>query len=444
MLMEVESADPGPVFVHIGLPKTGTTYLQHCFAASQPRLHDEGWLYPVEPPYKAHWLAALDLEQEGKFAGEVFAEAGAWKRLADQITQWGGRALVSHEMLAGCGPEKAKKVVQDFSPHPVEILITVRDLSRVVPAAWQEDIKNGSRESWAGFLDGVRQGPAGRHPFWRLQDLDRILSCWVEAVGADRVHVITVPRRNSEETLLDRVLRALGMGSDVLEVASSADNHSIGVVEAAVVQKINELLKRRTLDFHTYHRLVKHRLVPNVLARRPEMHKLSLVPDHSEWVEDLTRRHVNAIERSGCDVVGDVCDLKPLGFSSLDIDPDAVPADQVDQAFAQLVVDLTRISAKKDRRLRADARDLARTRADLRRTQEELEEAKQQFSEVRGELAALRRAAEEESSARAELSAGQFIKHSLVELADHSRAAAFGLRLWRLVRRNQAPSVPGQ
>ena len=48
------------VYLHVGTPKTGTSYLQHVLFHNQARLRSHGIHYPADR-FDAHFLAALDL-----------------------------------------------------------------------------------------------------------------------------------------------------------------------------------------------------------------------------------------------------------------------------------------------------------------------------------------------------------------------------------------------
>lgn len=48
------------VLVHVGTPKTGTSYLQDVLFLNRDSLQDQGILYPADR-FDEHFLAALDL-----------------------------------------------------------------------------------------------------------------------------------------------------------------------------------------------------------------------------------------------------------------------------------------------------------------------------------------------------------------------------------------------
>ena len=86
------------VLLHVGTPKTGTSYLQDVLFRNAKPLAAAGIRYPAHR-FDAHFLAALDLMRMPW--GGLEAEAiGAWDALAAQVREHDGTSIVSHEILA--------------------------------------------------------------------------------------------------------------------------------------------------------------------------------------------------------------------------------------------------------------------------------------------------------------------------------------------------------
>ena len=85
------------VILHVGAPKTGTSYLQDRLFHNPEVLAAQGILYPADRP-DAQFLAALDLMQL-TWGGLEKQAGGAWERLAEAVRGWSGTAIVSHEIL---------------------------------------------------------------------------------------------------------------------------------------------------------------------------------------------------------------------------------------------------------------------------------------------------------------------------------------------------------
>ena len=93
------------VLLHVGTPKTGTSYLQDVLFRNRETLAAAGITYPATR-FDSHFLAALDLMKLPW--GGLQAEAiGAWDELAAQVREAPGTSIISHEILAtasACSP----------------------------------------------------------------------------------------------------------------------------------------------------------------------------------------------------------------------------------------------------------------------------------------------------------------------------------------------------
>ena len=326
-----------PVFLHVGLPKTGTTELQKVLWENRRRLAENGVVYPGRDR-GVHYRAALDL-----IGSRRATEPGAWEALAARARAASGRVVLSHEMLAAARPEHIARIVDDLAPRELHVVITVRDFSRIVSATWQERAKNREVEAWGTFLEGVGKGPAGKHSFWRLQDAPGVISAWAEHVPGDRIHVITVPPLQQDPLLLlRRFAEVVGFSLDELTISGRGANQSIGALEIAVLQQVNAVA--RHLSWDEYRRAVKNHLVKDVLAQRPDQVRVVLPEDSRVWVEAETTRIRDVVGAVGCRVVGDLAELEPQGIgvkSARETDaPDVVSTTDVLSATAEALVSL--------------------------------------------------------------------------------------------------------
>jgi len=160
--MEVEVAAKA-VYVHVGLPKTGTTYIQSALWESRERLASAGCLVPGEKRVSS-WLAASDLLGRRPRGAEGPQVEGSWSRLVDSVHSWGGdRVIFSQELLVNLARRQAQRMVKSLQPAEVHVVVTVRDLARTLPSVWQQEIRKGRTWTWEEFLSAVRdpdRGPA--------------------------------------------------------------------------------------------------------------------------------------------------------------------------------------------------------------------------------------------------------------------------------------------
>ena len=301
------------VYLHVGIAKTGTTYLQRTLFANRDLLRQHGTLYPG-PDAASHFLGSLDL-RGAKFKGHTYERAeGAWARLVSQANDYEGNTLISHETLAHAKPEHIDQAVHDFTTEDVRVVVTARDLARQLPAAWQESLKNRGETEYDDFLAGVFAGwhaeVGGEGRFWGAQDVRGVVARWGGRVGLDNVTVVTVPPSGSERSILWERFRDATALPEIHYAFPERDNSSLGVAEAELLRRLNPRL-RDELDWPRYDGLIKKRLAEGVLGPLEAQGRLRLP---QRWRDDTLAISAAAVEYlalSGVRIVGDLEDLEP-------------------------------------------------------------------------------------------------------------------------------------
>ena len=258
------------VVLHVGLMKSGTSFLQQALRHNRERLHEQGVLFPS--PWKRQVQAVKDISARGLRDQPSLAEDGPWRSLVDDVRRWDGTAVLSMEFLGPRGLAKARQIVAACEPAEVEVVISVRDLARTIPAMWQESLQNRGTWTWEEYLAGVegedRTQPGPGRAFWTRQDAPGITEVWQEAAGRDRVTVLTVPPPGAPPGLLWERFASLlpvdGAGID-LDVRT---NPSLGLASLLVLRELNQRLDAdgRTLTGRQYERVVKQLLAKRGLA----------------------------------------------------------------------------------------------------------------------------------------------------------------------------------
>jgi hypothetical protein len=331
------------VFLHVGTPKTGTTYLQDVLWRNRRELRRRGVHYPGRH-HDAHFLAAMDLQ--GATAEEVGVASlpGAWDRLVDQVSSARGTVVVSHELFSAMGSDRIERARDALGGGELHVVCTARDLGRQLPAVWQENLKNRHTLGFAEFLDSVRNSAEGHwlgELFWRMQDVPDVLRRWAGTLPPQRVHVVTVPPAGSAPRLLwQRFATVLGVRSDDLDDASAEPNHSLGLAEAQLLRRLNLALPR-DLSWELYELTVREQVI-DVLARRSGgTRRATLPPDQLPWVTEQAKRMVADLAEAEYQVVGDLDDLLPTAVPP-GPDPDAVSDAELLDVALEAAGDLVR------------------------------------------------------------------------------------------------------
>ncbi len=303
------------VHLHVGIAKTGTTYLQRRLFANRVQLRRHGTLYPGAGP-AAHFLGSLDLRGTG-FKGHVYGGAqGAWGRLVAAADEFDGTTLISHETLARAKPDQIERAVTGFSTEDVRVVVTARDLGRQLPAVWQETLKNRSVVAYDDYLAGVfRTWPAENRPgggFWAAQDLGALLQRWSAVVGPDRVTVVTVPSPSAAaDELWHRFVRAAELPTfDYVEPSQGA-NTSLGVAEAELLRRLNPLLET-ALDWPAYDARIKRALAEGVLSPVASAGRLSLPRQWKVQAREVADAQIASVQAAAVRIVGELDELIPV------------------------------------------------------------------------------------------------------------------------------------
>ncbi|RYB94125.1 hypothetical protein EUA93_07075 [Nocardioides oleivorans] len=300
------------VHLHIGAPKTGTTYLQDRLRINAPSLARHGVTIPATRPGTSdmfHFRAALDLLDQD-WGGSPGHAKGAWDAMVRRVRRAEGNVVISHEILAGAKPDKIAKAMNDLAGNDVHIVYSARDLARQVPAAWQESIKQGRKWGFNRFLNRYEGGK----PFFFRQalDLPEVLTAWGSKMSPDRIHVVTVPhdRGPDGDELWQRFCRAFGIDPAWAPLDSERDNRSLGIAETSLLRKLNRRLELGMHRDATYDNLIREILAQEVLVARDAI-PVRLPPERYDFAEEQGERWIEWIKGSGVDVVGDLDDLRP-------------------------------------------------------------------------------------------------------------------------------------
>jgi hypothetical protein len=327
------------VYLHVGTPKSGTSYVQDKLALNRGLLEQQGLDY-VHTRTGNHFEAALDLLGE-RWAGEEKAARGQWDALLLEARKARRHVLVSHEILAGASPESVARAMSSFPAHEVHVVLTARDLGRQIPAEWQERVKHRARRDYGSFLRGLQKNYTRNDwtsPFWRAQHLPRILATWGADLPPERVHLVTVPPSGAPRDLLwNRFSGVVGLNQRTPYAESRTTNASIGGAEVTMLRRLNTELAARKVPRETYVDWVREGLVKEVLAQRADKQPATVPPRRRPAVEEISAGWIEEIQKSGIHVVGDLDDLLPVWPEDGDHwpDPDAVDPELVAEAAIQ-------------------------------------------------------------------------------------------------------------
>jgi hypothetical protein len=309
--------------LHVGLPKTGTSFVQGTMRANAELLARRGVHLPAAEGERL-FVAVLHLTDRSQTWGRS-SERGRkhWASVASEIRGRQGTTVISSETLCLASDEQIARILGDLPRVDVDVVVTVRDPARQVPAEWQEGVKHGRRMGYDEFLDTVLAEPAPEAParrrtrerFWKAQDPAQVLDRWADHVGADHVHLVTSPPPGAPRDLLwTRFATVLGVADLPVQVPEAEVNTSLGEVQTEVLRRINRRMTRKGNE-KSYGDVVK-RLYAGKILRGQAGEKVRLPEDHLSRVAEVSERWIEHIESRGYPVVGDLADLRPQGVAT--------------------------------------------------------------------------------------------------------------------------------
>ncbi len=312
------------VVLHVGLPKSGTTFLQHALSRNAEALADRGVLYP-QTADDVMFRAALDVRGNHKSWGRRRKDvAGAWDSLCATARRQVGTTVVSHELLAAACTRQVDAALSMLKGLDVHLVVTARDPVRQLVSEWQEGVKHGRRITFAEFEAAVRSGETEvAHRFAAAQDLPAVLHRWGRHLPPDRVHLVVGPPLGSPPDRLWREFAALaGFDPAGFPAGGAPLNESLGADEADLLRRVNIALDGR-LPQPAYGRLAKHRLAHQLLAGR-RTRPLEAPAQVRDALTDVAEQWVKEVERAGWTVHGDPADLVPVAPAEPGPHPDTV------------------------------------------------------------------------------------------------------------------------
>lgn len=297
------------VYLHVGAPKSGTTYLQGVLDTNRRRLGEAGVLV-VGETHLERIHAGLVVRDDPRLADLPPRARESWSRLVEQIRQWDGdSAVLSYELLAGASVKQVRRAFADLDGLEVHVIITARDLGAAVPSAWQERLKfalTTPLEHWVPRPESA--GPRAEWG-WRTLDPAGVAKRWGADLPAERVHVVTVPRSSADpEELWRRFSEAAGIAVAGLDLHPERRNESLGVVQAELLRRVNARLGPVVRGSREQALWIRDTLAHGVLAVQPG-ERMGLTEEQHAEAAERGAAAIRRISRAGYAVHGDLDDV---------------------------------------------------------------------------------------------------------------------------------------
>ncbi|HEY7044642.1 MAG TPA: hypothetical protein VH419_13310 [Nocardioidaceae bacterium] len=341
------------IYLHVGTPKTGTTYLQSVLWANRDALARQGLLLPLKGVREHFYLSVTARGSAEAKANMPPAGHTAWNRMIDEVKRSRRDVLISHELFSAGSMKEAAWVHAQLRPlcQELHIVVTARDMGRQVPAEWQQTVKHGRDHTLPAFYDTLRRWdpdeptrpPLKSRPpvlFWQVQDLVAVLDRWGAGLPREHIHIVTVPPRGADKRLLwSRFAQVVNVDPESVDQSVTTPNESLGVAEIELVRRVNTALPA-DLPRMRQQKVVKGGLADTILAARAGMRKFAPSAQDYAWSVKRGTQMVEALRPLGYDVVGDLDDLIPAAQPPGGASVDDVTEGELNTVAVQTIVDL--------------------------------------------------------------------------------------------------------
>lgn len=350
VLPRVPTISEGGVLLHIGVHKTGTTAIQAALADAREDLLAHGVRYPgkLQAQHRAA-LALLGRPWGWNSRGGSVMDRRHFDSLVKRAGKHDGRVVISSEFFCEAPVEKAAETIDALGGSDrVTVVVTLRNLGKLLPSSWQQYLKYGLTTDYETWLEDVFADP-GASPktskisptFWRRHDHGDVLTRWSQAVGKNNVNVLILEGVD-RSAQFQAFAQMLGVPSDLLVSRMDlTSNRSMTAAEAELLVRLNKRVKKQ-LQWTDYVQLVRRGVALRMVeGRDPDPSEPRL--DTPEWALDAAAtegaRAVTTIRELGVNVYGDLDALAarvPATSISSTV-PSQVPVDAAVEAIVAVI-----------------------------------------------------------------------------------------------------------
>ena len=301
------------VFIHVGFHKTGTTAIQESLHSHRDELNKLGLIYATKHRKANHRQAwALSERYWGwKNRGGKKTPASEWIKQVKSLKSNKSNSILSSEFFSELNDAKLNRMASDLRDFQVEVIFTIRPLSKMLASSYQQYLKYGIKASYDEWLlDIFQNAPKSKltPTFWKRHRHEVVIARWAKVFGNQNVHLVVVDE-SEPEFLFDSFNQILQLPAGTLsEVVNSGTNRSLNYSEISLLLAINRAFPkdRNWADYEAFIREGSIRRLTNQADLAGLGEKL-LTP---QWAVDesqkITLNSINEINALGIRIYGDV------------------------------------------------------------------------------------------------------------------------------------------
>ncbi|QYJ03734.1 hypothetical protein KUV85_15615 [Nocardioides panacisoli] len=325
----------GRLHLHIGPPKSGTTYVQQALWSNRAAMVDAGLVLPLDKA-AAQKSASAGLMGSANDGNPRALER--WLELARTVESTDRDTIVSQELLSYLPDDRIERLLQSVPDTAVHVVITARDPARQLTSLWQQTVKQAGRPDFPDCPPPLGDYAAlvadGQVDSWNVQQhLPTLLRRWARHVPADRITVVSVPDSSlPRDTLWRRFARAVDAEDVEVDLPDGNSNTSLDHDQTELLRQVVVELGGEVNWPRPGYRVIRNDMVASVQARSGGA-RISFPERHRPWAVDLADTTISTIDELGVHLIGEESELRPAGAP-----PDAPDTPAAEPSFDPLTV----------------------------------------------------------------------------------------------------------
>ncbi|MFI0366456.1 hypothetical protein ACH35V_01170 [Actinomadura sp. 1N219] len=337
------------IVLHIGLQKSGTTFLQHMLHANQKELAEAGTCYPVPrdwtrgkrtvPNHEWSTYGLLGTEYPWVSDTRAAKESTSWQDVLNQTKTWPGTVILSAEALSVIRTPAIRHLLTCLDADDIEVVITARSLDRALPSLWQQHIRNGNSTSFNDYLEtlarhrkkNLEDDPSAH--IWRAFTLNKLVQRWTKS-SATKISLVTTPG-TPPHLLWQRFTQAINIPALAQAPLTKESHTGLTAPETLILASLNATLNspKREAD------RIRQTITERFQTRHHRGGKVSIPPNWHPRLTEWTEEDLTALQATPAHLIGDINDLRPTTDQSNPPTPE-----ETAQAGAEAALALARLT----------------------------------------------------------------------------------------------------
>jgi len=225
------------VYLHIGLPKTGTSSIQKSLFQNEDLLLRNGVLVPktgrVTQQSATHHNLSFQLIDDPRFR----ESKGTWGDLVNEINQSSAETIIlSSDILSGMKKSKLKEIRKYIGNHKIKIVIYLRRQDDLLQSIWAQNIKNSYLENF--YLDFDK---------WILdrnnyKNYHFLINNWGSIFGKENITIRIFEKKQLNGILFNDFLKTCNIQNSEIYEPSENQNITPGIKTIFIIKEMKTRL----------------------------------------------------------------------------------------------------------------------------------------------------------------------------------------------------------